>query len=158
MNTSRGSGGTAILIRKSSGFKIKPVEFQNDRICGVILSTDGFQDICVICTLLPSTNYSQDVYLDYLDVLSCYYGRMREDYITIIGGDFNVDISCENVSTKSNALKCFLDSRNIKVAHLLNDVTGPNYTFRNKDKSQKSLIDYICIPEILENDISNLGV
>ncbi|CAC5407157.1 unnamed protein product [Mytilus coruscus] len=83
---------------------------------------------------------------------------MSEDYITIIGGDFNVDISCENVSTKSNALKCFSDSRNIKVAHLLNDVTGPKYTFRNKDKSQQSLIDYICIPEILENDISKMGV
>ncbi|CAG2239638.1 unnamed protein product [Mytilus edulis] len=29
---------------------------------------------------------------------------------------------------------------------------------RNKDKSQKSLIDYICIPEILEHDISNLEI
>ncbi|CAC5405561.1 unnamed protein product [Mytilus coruscus] len=43
MNSSRGSGETAKLIRKSSGFRIKTLEIQNDRICGVILSIDGFQ-------------------------------------------------------------------------------------------------------------------
>jgi len=36
-------------------------------------SNEGYQDICVLCAFLPSTNYSQDVYLDYLDVLSYFY-------------------------------------------------------------------------------------
>ena len=57
-NSSNGSGGTAIVIRKPKGLKIKNFEIKNDRTCGAFLSNEGYQDMCVLCTLLPSTNYS----------------------------------------------------------------------------------------------------
>jgi hypothetical protein len=44
------------------------------------------------------------------------------------------------------------------LAPLLTGIIGPKYTLRNKDKSQRSLIDYICIPEFLVNDIPKLEV
>ena len=110
------------------------------------------------CTFLPSTNYSQDVYLDYLDVLSCFYDIFSEEYTTIIGGDFNVDKTNEDTNLKSKSFINFLNARNLKVAPLLTGIIGPKYTLRNKDKSQRSLIDYICIPEFLVNDISKLEV
>ena len=54
-NSSKGSGGTAIFIIKTKG--LKNFEIKNDRICDGILSNEGYQDICVLCTILPSTNY-----------------------------------------------------------------------------------------------------
>ena len=40
------------------------------------------------------------MYLDYIYiyVLSCFYDRLSEEYTTIIGGDFNVDITNEDTN------------------------------------------------------------
>ena len=158
-NTMKGSGGTAILVRKSLGCRIVNLQLNNDRICGLKLSLEGYQEMCLICTLLPSTNYSQDTYFNYLDILTCYYDTICEDCITIIGGDFNVDITkTNNPCSKTKTLTGFLKTRNLLTAPLLNGRIGTNYTFRNREKSQRILLHYVCIPEFLANNTSYLEV
>ncbi|CAC5364241.1 unnamed protein product [Mytilus coruscus] len=97
----KGSGGTAILVRKLPGYKIYNLNLKNDRICGIKLCSNEYQDICVLCVLLPFTNYTQEVYLKYLDDLFKYYDMYCEDNVTLIGGDFNIDITNPNISGKA---------------------------------------------------------
>jgi hypothetical protein len=62
---------------------------------------------------LPSTNYSQDTYLNYLDILTCYYDTICEDCIAIIGGDLNVDNTKTNPCGKTKTLTDFLETHRI---------------------------------------------
>lgn len=156
----RGAGGTAILIRKTLGFKITDLCLHNERMCGVKLSSDNYQDMCMLCILLPSTNFSLDVYFRYLDELTTFYDRLCEECVTIIGGDCNVDItnvSCESCS-KTVSFSTFLRERNLCSAPLLQGRKGPAYTYRSKDCSQKTLLDYICFPEFMSNNISLIRI
>ncbi|CAC5390339.1 unnamed protein product [Mytilus coruscus] len=149
----KGSGGTAILVRKSPGYKIYNLNLKNDRICGIKLCSNEYQDICVLCVLLPSTNYTQEVYLKYLDDLCKYYDMYCEDNVTLIGGDFNIDITNQNISGKAVNYIEFLKDRNLCPAPLKQGCLGPMYTFRSKDDNIRTLLDYVCIPEFISNDI-----
>ncbi|CAC5373760.1 unnamed protein product [Mytilus coruscus] len=149
----KGSGGTAILVRKSPGYKIYNLNLKNDRICGIKLCSNEYQDICVLCVLLPSTNYTQEVYLKYLDDLCKYYDMYCEDNVTLIGGDFNIDITNQNISGKAVNYIEFLKDRNLRPTPLKQGCLGPMYTFRSKDDNIRTLLDYVCIPEFISNDI-----
>lgn len=137
-STTRGSGGTAILVRKSLGFTITNLNISSDRICGVKLCSNNFDAICFLCVLLPSTNFSVDVYLKYIDELCTYYDVLSEDYATILGGDCNIDITNSNsCSRKLMSFKDFLSDRNLCPAPLLQGRSGLLYTYRSKDFSKK---------------------
>ncbi|CAC5382425.1 unnamed protein product [Mytilus coruscus] len=149
----KGSGGTAILVRKSPGYKIYNLNLKNDRICSVKLCSKEYQDICVLCVLLPSTNYTQEVYLKHLDDVCKYYDMYCEDNVKLIGVDFNIDITDPNISGKAvNYIEYFKDI-NVCLAPLKQGCVGPLYTFKSKDDSIRTLLDYICIPEFISNDI-----
>ncbi|CAG2243946.1 unnamed protein product [Mytilus edulis] len=151
--TVKGSGGTAILVRKSLNFKIQNLNIINDRMCGVKLCSDKYYDICLICVLLPSTNFSSEVYMNYIDELCTCYDMYSEDCTTIVGGDCNVDLTSISTSGKLTCFSNFLNDRNLCPAPLLQGRVGPKYTFRSKDLTKRSLLDYICVPEYLSNDI-----
>ncbi|CAC5363646.1 unnamed protein product [Mytilus coruscus] len=154
----KGSGGTAILVRKSPGYKIYNLNLKNDRICGIKLCSNEYQDICVLCVLLPSTNYTQEAYLKYLDDLCKYYDMYWEDNVTLIGGDLNIGITNPNISGKAVNYIEFLKDRNLYPAPLKQGCVGPLYTFRSKDDCIRTLLDYVCIPEFISNDILFLKV
>ncbi|CAC5393986.1 unnamed protein product [Mytilus coruscus] len=48
--------------------------------------------------------------------------------------------------------------RNLCPAPLLQGRVGPKYTFRSKDFTKRSLLDYTCVPEYLSNDIFTLEI
>ena len=83
---------------------------------------------------------------------------MSTDCTTIIGGDFNTDISLSNLNIKAKSLKDFVNCNNLSPAPMLSGRIGPNHTFRTKDMSLKSLIDYILVPEFLCNGFTKLEV
>ncbi|VDI79116.1 Hypothetical predicted protein [Mytilus galloprovincialis] len=156
--TVKGSGGTAILVRKSLNFKIQNLNIINDRMCGVKLCSDKYYDICLICVLLPSTNFSSEVYMNYIDELCTCYDMYSEDCTTIVGGDCNIDLTSMSTSGKLTCFSNFLNDRNLCPAPLLQGRVGPKYTFRSKDLTKRSLLDYICVPEYLSNDIFTLEI
>ncbi|CAC5402884.1 unnamed protein product [Mytilus coruscus] len=157
-NTINGSGGTAILVCKSLNFKLQNLNITNDRMYGVKLCSDKYYDICLICVLLPFTKFSSDVYMNYIDELCTCYDTYSEDCTTIVGGDCNIDLTSNSTSSKLTCFTNFLNDRNLCSAPLLQGRVGPKYTFRSKDFTKRSLLDYICVPEYLSNDIFTLEI
>ncbi|VDI18436.1 Hypothetical predicted protein [Mytilus galloprovincialis] len=74
------------------------------------------------------------------------------------GGDCNIDLTRNATSSKLTCFTNFLNDRNLCPAPLLHGRVGPKYTFRSKDFTKKTLLDYICIPEYLSNDIFTLEI
>ena len=157
-NSSKGSGGVAILVRKTCGYKTNELNIENDRICAVKLVKRGYENVCIIGVLLPSTNYSVEEYLSYFSTVCSIYEQMSSDCVTIVCGDFNTDISLNVKNTKSKHLLNFVESNNMSPALLITGCRGPKYTYRSKDGTRKTLIDYIMIPEFLCNGCSDLKV
>lgn len=157
-NSCKGSGGTAILIRKTIQMKVCDLHIASDRICGVKLISEMYQTLCIFSILLPSTNYNTDVYLSYLDELCTHYDRYSDECVTIVGGDFNIDLTGCSKNSKLTSLSGFLSDHNLCTAPLLQGRKGPLYTFRTKDYSRKTLLDYICIPEFLKNNVLSVEV
>ena len=61
------------------------------------------------------------------------------------------DISLNVKNTKSKHLLNFVESNNMSPAPLITGCRSPKYTYRSKDGTRKTLIDYIMIPEFLCN-------
>ncbi|CAC5391652.1 unnamed protein product [Mytilus coruscus] len=111
-NTIKGSGGTAILVRKALNLKIQNLSITNDRICGVKLCSEKYHDMCLICVLLPSTNFSSEVYMSYIAELCTCYDMYSEDCTTIVGGDCNIDLTSNATSSKLTCFTNCLNDRN----------------------------------------------
>jgi hypothetical protein len=47
-NSSKGSGGVAILVRKTCGYKTNELNIENDIICAVKLVKRGYENVCII--------------------------------------------------------------------------------------------------------------
>jgi hypothetical protein len=58
--------GVAILVRKTCGYKTNELNIENDRICAVKLVKRGYENVCIISVLLPSTNYSAKYEVPYI--------------------------------------------------------------------------------------------
>ena len=157
-NSSKGSGGVAIIVRKTCGYKTNELNIENDRICAVKLVKRGYENVCKIGVLLPSTNYSVDEYLSYFSTLCSIYEQMSSDCVTIVCGDFNTDISLNVKNTKSKHLFNFFESNNMSPAPLITGCRGSKYTYRSKDGTRKTLSGYIMIPEFVCNGCSDLKV
>ncbi|CAG2200619.1 unnamed protein product [Mytilus edulis] len=96
--------------------------------------------------------------MNYIDELCTCYDMYSEDCTTIVGGDCNIDLTSMSTSGKLTCFSNFLNDRNLCPAPLLQGRVGPKYTFRSKDLTKRSLLDYICVPEYLSNDIFTLEV
>ena len=129
--------------------------FTSDRVCGVKLTSNEFQSLCFLCILLPSINCNQDVYSSYLDALFGTYDTCCENYITIIGGDFDVDINNDCFCTEGRYFVDYLNENNLCSVPLRQSLTcnDPLYTYRSQNYNVKTLIDYVCIPECVSNDL-----
>ena len=94
------------------------------------------------------------MYLSYLDKLKlfCIYYACCKNHITIIGGDFNVDINNNCFSAKGRYFDDYLNERNMCPVPVRQSLTcnGPLYIYRSKSYNVKILIDYICVPECIE--------
>ena len=76
------------------------------------------------------------------------YDRYSAENICIIIGDMNADIVCKNPSRRDLVLKKRIKQRNI-VATLVIKPHEHYITYRSKDMSRTSTLDYILIPEII---------
>lgn len=63
-----------------------------------------------------------------------------------------------SVTSRSRCVFEFLKDRNFTSACLLPSVSGAKYTFRNKDLTQKTLIDHVIIPEFSSPFIMNCNI
>ncbi|CAG2187532.1 unnamed protein product [Mytilus edulis] len=109
-------------------------------------------------TLLPSTNHSVEEYLQYFQTVCSIYDRMSVDCVTVIGGDFNTDIAVTSLSSKSKNVIDFITKNNLSPVPLMSGRKGPDFTFRSKDMTRKTMIDFIFIPEFFCNGFTNLEV
>jgi hypothetical protein len=62
----KGVGGLAVFSTIADGNTVKPPSIYNDRILGTSPQIKGFQEVCVVGALLPSSNVSHH---DFLHVL-----------------------------------------------------------------------------------------
>lgn len=149
----RGSGGVAIMTRKSKFSKIGKIRTNEiDNISAVCLSNTGAESMFVIGAILPSSNKTDQQYANSVMDLFAIYDQCYTQGTTIICGDLNSNISSDN--NRSRILYQHLTERNtIHVANLQQRI-GPPYTWTNKSQTSKTLIDYIAIRYNLINFIT----
>ena len=141
-------GGTAILWRSDSRYKVTPMETMNDRISCVRLEIDKVK-LLVFNVYMPCDGFgptSKDKYDDILLTISSICDTV-ENHALIIGGDFNADLSRLG-SLNTKALFEFLQRENL---HCLTQQGNIDYSFKSRMSHERSLIDHFFISEIISN-------
>ncbi len=120
----------------------------------------NYDSLYIVGTRLPSTNRSKSEYLDALQAICDIYDQYSPVGTCIIAGDLNADIHrdgntmCQRAKVLSDHL---FGGRNIISTSILSPET-PKYTYRSKDMSKTSTLDYICIPGYMRGYIASYCV
>lgn len=141
-------GGIAFLIRKSTEFNIQGVRSYSERIMSIKLAY-GANELFIIGCLLPSTNVHFEEYKNVLSEVFDLFDELCEIGPVLICGDFNTDFINKTTSSKSKLLTELMHDRNLCSIFKMEN----QYTFQTKDKTSKSIIDYILVPEWLECEV-----
>jgi hypothetical protein len=149
----RGAGGLAIFSKRGVDIKVKPLPLDSDYIIGVSLQIKGLHDIFIVGALLPSTNVCHNVFMDALCDLFDVYDTYAEQGPTLICGDLNADI-VRNSYIRDYELFSYISERDLCHSVTLSGRQGPPYTYRNKEKTHVSLIDYILVPGYLRDSVT----
>lgn len=147
----RGSGGVAVFYR-SSLCKVSTLQNEFPNIMAVKILVRDLEPIILIATYFPSTTRTDDTYDTFCENVFDVYDRYSAENICIIIGDMNADIVCKNPSRRDLVLKHRIEQRNI-VATLMIKPHEHYITYRSKDMSRTSTLDYILIPEIIRGAV-----
>ena len=88
----RGFGGIAVMYRKTIHFKIENIEICHDHIITIKIMRSGYENVYVIGTPLPSTNYTNEQYLTAIDNVCEVFDKYSSDGACVVAGDLNADI------------------------------------------------------------------
>lgn len=138
----RGAGGVALFVRKTLHSSVLHIPGR-DNIVGAKLTVDGSKSF-IIGTRLPSTNVLDSVYCEELYATFDIYDKCIQEGETILVGDFNADIRHRIVSRRRARL-LYLALRERDVVSLIPLDDNDLFTYSNKAKTQRSLIDYVFI-------------
>jgi hypothetical protein len=110
--------GQQLLLEKQKGLKSKTSKLKMIEHVVHFCQMKVIK-ICVYCALsyllLITHKMCTLIIYIYIDVLSCFYDGLSEEYTTIIGGDFNVDITNEDTNLKGKSLTHFLNALTSKL-------------------------------------------
>jgi hypothetical protein len=149
----RGCGGVAFMIRRSDRYTVKELITDNEGIIGIQLCLANKESIYILGTHMPSSNQLDSVYLEYMYELFELYDIYSQYGPTLVVGDFNTDIRPRTRTKwklRSRALHRLLTNRSLESAVPMCDNT---FTYRSKDMSIKTLIDYVFVPDSAELDV-----
>ena len=146
----RRHGGCAIIWRSNLSYKVKSIDCNNVRVCGVLIHLEDN------CTLLLFTVYMPcdvngahlDEYNAVLDAISCCVCKYDPTYY-IISGDFNTDFNRR--SSQTLALKAFLRAEDCSAV----DNGVIEYTYTTADGMHTSLIDHFVVCNSLKEKVAS---
>ena len=145
--------GVAFLTKPSTKFTISRLRLKYDQMIGIKIKQNGSPDIQIIGTRLPSTNVSPDIYEQKLNELFDTYDEFKENALTIICGDLNADVTKLNKSRRDKILQTAINERGFVDISKYVTSDFPLFTYRQKGSTCKTLIDYILVPEIMEQSV-----
>ena len=154
----RGHGGVAILQRNSSVWTVTSVKSNSEYYTAVQVHSTEYEGMYIIACRLPSTNVLQSVYFEALHDLMDHFDFLSAKGPTVIVGDMNSDIGKAIPLPRDKALKSTLEFRNLIHSTATLRTSGPGYTYRNRDATCKSLIDYIIIPSYMQSMVKSCSV
>ena len=143
-------GGVALLIHKDLIHRTSLLEIDSDRIIGVEVVLSDSTSIYVLCVYLPSSNLSDDLFHEYLDMLEELYVAYSLNGTVVIIGDMNVKIAGPKymfVSDKrSDKFKMFIIKHNLLSVNVQLFCKGPVHTHESYGGGPSSALDHILVP------------
>ena len=146
----RGKGGVAILWKNNLNCKIEIIKCTSKRLCAIKILIDDFK--CVLFNVYMPTdpgrgNYDITEYNAVLDEISTILLN-SDTQISILGGDWNSDISRDNV--QANNFVSFINEESLSLCLNYNEANIP-YTFHNE--ISKSTVDHFIVTNNLFSSI-----
>ena len=157
-------GGVALLWKTSFDDYITPIEnIECDRIVGIKCKFPGCKPLFILSVYMSSTNHALDEYREYLDFLWALYDALSADSFVLVMGDLNGDLrnslgdkGLKEPNEGGKLLLDFANYFNLCPINLLTICDGPLETYFSHCGKYRSTIDYIFLPNCLQNSISTV--
>jgi exonuclease III len=158
----RGKGGVAFLYKKSLKHTLNSIEVEDDRIQGISITVGDGRFLKIFNVYLPSSNYSNILYEEYIDKLYEVYCANSESEC-IFMGDFNCEIQgqrCKKATPVRSELLChLLDNLNYVSLSVNEACGGPEYTYDpTGSHNVTSHIDHFLVSKILESVVTKSSI
>ena len=139
-------GGCAILWNSMLSTSVTPLQFDNNRACGVTVNDKNYC-LNIYCMYLPNDRLWQMNDPDFGETLSAVQANMslNDTSMVIIGGDFNTDFGRIN-SVHTEILSRFIADESL-IGGLDLPCADVNYTFESKANGSRSVIDHILFSQ-----------
>ena len=160
---SRGKGGVALIWNKNLSQCVSVIDIDDDRIVGIDISLNNNAHLVIFSVYLPSTNYSNDYYSEYITKMSDLFAQYSVYASVIFLGDMNTQIKgprCDaNKTFRTKEMGIFLQQTEMCSLNVLNSCHGPKYTFSPYTSTDnRTLIDHILVPVSMVDLFSNCAV
>ena len=147
----RGKGGVALLWHKRLSHCIHNIDIDDDRIVGIDITLKHKVHIVCFSVYLPSTNCSNELYLEYIGKLSDLYAQHSSYAFVVFLVDFNSPVSGSqrdsNRNSRGRALTNLLEQINMCSMNMSDIRQGPSYSFSPyKTSERQTMIDHIVVP------------
>ena len=154
-------GGVALLWKTSFDDYITPIEnIECDRIVGIKCKFPGCKPLFILSVYMPSTNHALDEYREYLDFHWALHDSLSADSFVLVMGDLNGDLGnslgdkgLKEPNEHGKLLLDFANYFNLCPINLLTICDGPLETYFSHCGKYRSTIDYIFLPNCLQNSI-----
>ena len=101
---------------------------------------------------MPSTNYSDEIFQEYIDVIWSLLEQYSELGYCFLLGDFNTRVGkdggprgCENPNNRGRVVLELLEFLNLCAINLQEVTSGPHYTYFSDHFNCYSTLDYCCV-------------
>ena len=146
-------GGVALLVHKKLIHCTSLLETDSGRIIGAEVVLSDSTIIYVLCVYLPSSNLSDDLFHEYLDMLEELYIACSLRGTVVIIGDMNVKIAGPKYvflnDKRSDMFKTFISKHNLLSVNVQPFCKGPVHTHESYTGRPSSAIDHILVPDEL---------
>ena len=157
----RAHGGFALLWRSSIDDFVTPIEnIDSDRNVGIKYEFNGIKPLFILSVYLPSSSRTNEEYRECLDLLWSLCDSLSVDGYPIVLGDLNSDLGnslgekrTKEPNERGRLLLNFADYFNVCPVNLLSLCEGPLVTHNSFCGKYRSTIDYIFLPNCLQDKI-----
>ena len=157
----RAHGGVALRWRHSIDDFVTPIENNDsDRIVGIKYELNGRKPLFILSVHLPSSSHTTEEYRECFDLLWSLCDSLSVDGYPIVLGDPNGDLGnslgekgTQEPNERGRLLLNFADYFSVCPVNLLSLCEGPLVTYNSFCGKYRSTIDYIFLPNCLQDKI-----
>ena len=146
------------LSRKSLKMESFCIEIYINPYLGLSMYCTVLKLICAVpmvqlnCLHAPSSNHSNNIYRDFIDLLQAVISMYSENGTVIIMGDFNAHLQGQTfikaTDERGRYLLDMLSYHNLVAVDTLPICTGATASFVSYGDAHVSLIDHILVPDV----------